>query len=85
MTVPALIGKAATLWRTYHDHGRAEAESTSARSMRFVVLEYPTLGINIRETISGWTTGAVELTGASNVRVTHVLEGARLVWNVTWR
>lgn len=85
MTVPALADRAATLWSKYHDCGTARADRAGERAMRFVVEEHPGLGENTRETLAGWLAGAVELTGASNVRVTHEGDADRWTWSVTWR
>ena len=43
MTVGALIDKTVTLWRTYHDQGRASSERLSDRSFRMAVDGYPEL------------------------------------------
>jgi hypothetical protein len=85
VTVPALIDRAATLWSKYHDTGSARAEQPGERAMRLVVEGHPELGENVRESAAGWLAGAVELSGASNVRVTHEGDPTQWLWIVTWR
>tara|TARA_B100001750_G_scaffold230332_1_gene226672 strand:- start:5369 stop:5842 length:474 start_codon:yes stop_codon:yes gene_type:complete len=85
ISVPSLIERTAKIWERYHDTGHARTERLSDRSVRIVVEGHPTLPAALRAAIAGWTAGAVELTGAQNVRVTEGGDPTAWVWTITWR
>jgi hypothetical protein len=86
VSVPTLIEKSATLWRTFHEQGTAHCVRVSDHALRFEVEGYPELPERMRETISGWTARAVELTGAKNVRVVKSdNDPACWTWALNWR
>jgi len=86
MSVEALLGKTALLWKVFHDQGEARASTTGERRAQLEVVGYPGLPERMRETICGWLAQAIEQTGAGNVSVTKS-EGpdGRLLWVATWR
>lgn len=82
---PTLIDQTATLWSRNHRAGHATTERLSERAAQIRVTAYPTFPLVIRENTAGYIGGAVELTGAENVRVVCGGDPARWTWNVTWR
>ena len=68
-TIPFIISRASSLWRTLHDTGDAEAgEVPGERTVTFTVRGCPSLPADMRQLLRGYITGLGELTGARNVR-----------------
>lgn len=81
-----LMEKTASMWRTYHDRGRATVVAEGPCKLRFEVTDYPGLPERMRETIAGWIAQAIELTGVDNVRVVKSDDDRnRWVWTATFR
>lgn len=71
-SVDYVFGRAAALWRQYHDSGVATAErGQEPGSGTFIVSERPDLSPVFREFLSGYIAGTLELAGAKDTRVTH--------------
>lgn len=71
-TVPFLMAQIAKLWETYHKQGRARIERTGEGNQATMIVEdYPDLPADFRELLCGYVVGAMELTGARNVRIEH--------------
>jgi hypothetical protein len=85
-TVPFIIDQTAKLWHTYPEHGSARAEKVPGEKRgRLVVTEFPGFTACMREMLSGYVTGTLELTGARDVRVTHDDRNrAAWVWEIRW-
>lgn len=84
-TIPMAIKRAAQLWGTYHDTGKATAWTEGSNRAIFQVAGYHTLPLSACEVLCGFVRGVVELTRATNVDV--VLDRSNpssLKWIVTW-
>jgi hypothetical protein len=85
ISVNTLIDRTAALWSRNHRVGQAWAERVSDGTARICVKGHPRLPLSIRENTAGYICGAVELTGATNVRVFTNNDPECWIWTVTWR
>jgi hypothetical protein len=87
VTVPIVISKAARVWGTYHRKGKATVSRVDGENRAsFIAEEYPKLPDVLRRSVTGYTTGLLELTGAEDIEV--ALDDSNpdaLRWDVTWR
>ncbi|MBI5507712.1 MAG: hypothetical protein HY903_03050 [Deltaproteobacteria bacterium] len=86
-TVPMVIGRAATLFGTYHRKGAAAVEHQSgAANGVFLIKDYADLPAGIRRSVGGFITGLLELTGAKDIRVKSDESNPALWrWEIAWR
>jgi hypothetical protein len=86
LTIPFLLGQAATFWQTYHRHGKGRIDRREEKGVDFVVEGYPRLPERFRECMCGWIVGAVELTGNDSVVVSKSDDApSAWRWQVRWR
>ncbi len=86
VSVETLMEKTSTLWRSFHDQGQATLRREGEHLVRFELRDYPGLPEPMRESIAGWLTQAVELTGAKDVRVNRAgSDGDVWAWMIHWR
>jgi hypothetical protein len=84
LTVPFLIQQTARLWRTYHEIGSAVSTRVGDNHVRVDVTGYPGLPEPFRVHTAGFMQGAVEMTGATNVRCVVGGDDARWTFDITW-
>ncbi len=85
-TVEMIVAQTARLWSTYNGKGTLRAVAAKGSAVRLTLSDYPEYPAAVRESLCGYIAGAVELTGATEVRV--VQEGApdgTWLFDVTWR
>lgn len=84
-TVEFLVGRVATMWRSYYDAGEAEIVNFMGKSGSLVVRHFPSLPRKLREVVAGHLTVVLELTGAKNARV-EVCDGDpdAWEWKMSW-
>ncbi|MEW6516616.1 MAG: hypothetical protein AB1439_06935 [candidate division FCPU426 bacterium] len=70
ITIPALMKKLSSLWHSYNDTGDLKAVwQEGHRSGQLIIENYPALPLTSRLQIQGYFLGALEMTGAKNVRL----------------
>jgi len=86
VSAETLMEKTSTLWRSFHDQGQATLKREGPQFVRFEVRGYPSLPEAMRESIAGWLGQAVELTGATDVRVMRANSHEDgWAWTIHWR
>lgn len=85
-TAEMIVGQTARLWSTYNGKGALRVLSNKHGATRLVLEDYPEYPPVVRESLCGYIVGAVELTGAADVRVVAE-EGPEGAWffDVSWR
>jgi hypothetical protein len=72
VSVAFVIEQASKLWATYHNEGQARAATLGGEKQgEFWVENYALLPPSFVEFMCGYIAGAVEMTGAKQVRVAH--------------
>ena len=66
-----VIRQSAKIWKTYHDAGSASIEPMGAKSVRFLLREYPDLPKNFLNVISGYTKDLLELVNVKNPKIQY--------------
>lgn len=85
-TAEMIVGQTARLWSTYNGKGQLRVVRSGPGAARLVLEDYPEYPAVVRESLCGYIVGAVELTGASNVRVvSEAGAGGAWTFDVTWR
>lgn len=86
INIPALINQTAKLWEKYYKQGtaRTEADLGTKRAVMFVE-GFPEFPAELRETVTGYLYGALDLTGVKNVKITQDTSNPQSwKWIVTW-
>ena len=84
-TVKFVMGRAAGIWTTYYDTGRASISSPAAKRIVFVVEDFPDLPPELRDTASGHMHVLLEMTGCKNAQVRCDASDPRaLKWTLIW-
>jgi hypothetical protein len=81
-----VIGKAASVWASYHSTGKASMEEVTPRSAVLVVRGADRIRNEMIDIVSGHVLALAELTGAVDATVTtHVDDRSALRWSVRWK
>ncbi len=71
LTIPALMKKISNLWHSYNDTGELKAVwKEGEKTGQLIIEDYPELPPVSLEQMQGYFLGALEMTGAKNIRVT---------------
>lgn len=81
-----VIGKAASVWASYHSTGKATMEDVTARSAVLVVRGADPIRKEMVDIVSGHVLALAELTGAKDAMVaTNAEDPAALRWSIRWK
>lgn len=86
INIPALVNQTAKLWEKYYKQGKARTEANlGAKRAIMYVEDFPELPAELRETVTGYLYGALDLTGVKNVKITQDPSNTKSwKWVVTW-
>lgn len=80
-----VIGKAASVWASYHSTGKATMEDVTDRSAVLVVRGADPIRSEMIDIVSGHTLSLAELTGAKDARVVAKSDDpTALRWSIRW-
>lgn len=89
LAVPSLqfiVKRAASIWRTYYTSGEALVENITDSSLDFVVVNFPELPDELRESASAHLTFLAEKAGKKGIAVKRDDKNPqKWVWHVNWR
>lgn len=86
VTVQFVLDQTGRLWRMYNGRGELLVERVHERTVRMVLVGYPDYPPVVRESLIGYIVGAIELTGAREVRVvTDDADPTRVIFTASWR
>lgn len=84
-SISFIIKRAAAIWATVNDSGKAYIENSKPNQADFVVKEYPQMHTYIYEATCGHIMTLLKHTGAKNIKINHKNEFPNTVrWNVVW-
>jgi hypothetical protein len=84
-TVPFLVKKAANIWYTYHDTGKAGASKIEKKKVQFFVKDFPDLPRGMRLLTNGHILALLELAGFKQVSVTNDdSDPTNWKWYISW-
>jgi hypothetical protein len=85
-TVQFVADQTGRLWSVYNGRGTVVVDRVREHTLRMVLHDYPDYPVVVRESLVGYILGAMELTGARDVRViVDDAEPTRVVFTATWR
>jgi hypothetical protein len=86
INIPALVNQTAKLWEKYYKQGKArtEADLGAKRAVMFVE-GFPDFPAELRETVTGYLYGALDLTGVKQIKISQdAADPQSWKWIVTW-
>ena len=84
-TIPYILGRASSMWKTFFDTGEASIERVEAKSVELVVRGYPDYPQPMREMAKGHMTVLLEMTRARNPLVRHIATDPQAWrWRASW-
>lgn len=86
VTVQFVLDQTGRLWRMYNGRGELLVERVHERTVRMALVDYPDYPVAVRESLVGYISGAIELTGAHEVRVvTDDADPMKVTFTASWR
>jgi hypothetical protein len=86
VTVPFVVAQTGRLWRMYNSEGALSMQEVGDRKLSAVLTGYPEYPSAVRQSLAGYIVGAIELTGAKDVRVTVDDQDPKAYcFTATWR
>ncbi len=85
-TIPYVLGQAARLWKNYHNEGEASVEKDPHQNrVTFILKNYPDFPKTFQESMCGYISEVIELTGARNVNTNlDKTDRNAFKWITTW-
>lgn len=85
-SVAFIMKRAASIWRTYYDTGKATVENLSESTFEFVVTDFPDLPEQLRDATTAHLIYLTQATGKKGVSVKQDDKDVnRWVWRVSWK
>jgi hypothetical protein len=84
-SVDMVLGQSTRLWSTYNAKGTLRVVASRRGIARLLLEGYPEYPSVVRESLCGYIVGAVELTGATEVRVVQTESPDGWLFEVAWR
>jgi len=69
LSLETVIKQAATIWKIYHDKGKASVQLVTSKNVIFIVEDYPEIPKNFREVLNGYIAGLITLAGEKGINV----------------
>lgn len=84
-SIKFVMSRAASVWQSFYDTGKASVENVEAKSAEFVVRDFAGMPAPMREMAKGHMTVLLEMAGAKSPHVRHVAtDPSAWVWHASW-